>query len=121
VWREVIRNNSNFSYGIPEIHTQNRQAWKRYVVADSKACNIYLYGAEVAEWLPQIVALNRKLKLTPQSFPITTQELREWMPKKEWDLILEVQILSAFQWMLPPSSRFVIRFSIQQYSRLART
>lgn len=89
VWREVVRNNSNFSYGIPKIHTQDQQAWKRYVVADSKASSIHLYGAEVAEWLPQIVALNRKLKLTPHSFPITTQELREWMTKEEWNLTIE--------------------------------
>lgn len=67
VWREVIRNSSNFPHRIPEAHAQDPRAWKQLVIADSKACRSGLDGVDIEEWLPHLVALNRKLK-DPPSF-----------------------------------------------------
>jgi hypothetical protein len=62
IWREVIRHNGDFVFEHRAGWMEDARSWKRYVTANSKLHTVdELNATDVAQWLPQLVAFNRKL------------------------------------------------------------
>jgi hypothetical protein len=59
VWRDVVGNGAQYRAGITIADVNNREAWKRYVVAAAKAerGREAWSNEDISKWLPQVAAL----------------------------------------------------------------